>query len=67
MYILSFFYYQGYFLYRDVNNHSMTVITISPETLEQDGTVILPGMFLLVKFFFLSSSSETCMLGYLNM
>lgn len=41
-------YAQGYLLYRDVNNHSMTAIRISPETLEQDGTVILPGMFQLV-------------------
>jgi len=37
-------YAQGYLLYRDVNNHSMTAIRISPETLEQDGTVMLPGM-----------------------
>ncbi|KAL6030163.1 hypothetical protein STEG23_023694, partial [Scotinomys teguina] len=35
-------YAQGYLLYRDVNNHSMTAIRISPETLEQDGTVVLP-------------------------
>ncbi|KAM9674291.1 E3 ubiquitin-protein ligase MYCBP2 isoform 11-T12 [Dama dama] len=35
-------YAQGYLLYRDVNNHSMTAIRISPETLEQDGTVLLP-------------------------
>ncbi|KAL4690764.1 hypothetical protein H8959_013725, partial [Pygathrix nigripes] len=35
-------YAQGYLLYRDVNNHSMTAIRISPETLEQDGTVMLP-------------------------
>ncbi|MXQ93585.1 hypothetical protein E5288_WYG018908 [Bos mutus] len=33
---------RGYLLYRDVNNHSMTAIRISPETLEQDGTVLLP-------------------------
>ncbi|PNI81327.1 MYCBP2 isoform 4 [Pan troglodytes] len=33
---------KGYLLYRDVNNHSMTAIRISPETLEQDGTVMLP-------------------------
>lgn len=38
------FCYQGYLLYRDVNNHSMTAVRISPETLEQDGTVMLPGM-----------------------
>ncbi|XP_067419374.1 E3 ubiquitin-protein ligase MYCBP2 isoform X7 [Emydura macquarii macquarii] len=35
-------YAQGYLLYRDVNNHSMTAIRINPETLEQDGTVTLP-------------------------
>ncbi|XP_071287136.1 E3 ubiquitin-protein ligase MYCBP2 isoform X14 [Agelaius tricolor] len=35
-------YAQGYLLYRDVNNHSMTAIRINPETLEQDGTVALP-------------------------
>lgn len=44
--------YQGYLLYRDVNNHSMTAIRISPETLEQDGTVMLPGMFQVVIIFF---------------
>ncbi|XP_071405894.1 E3 ubiquitin-protein ligase MYCBP2 isoform X14 [Pithys albifrons albifrons] len=33
---------QGYLLYRDANNHSMTAIRINPETLEQDGTVALP-------------------------
>ncbi|EDL00496.1 pam, highwire, rpm 1, isoform CRA_a [Mus musculus] len=33
---------RGYLLYRDLNNHSMTAIRISPETLEQDGTVLLP-------------------------
>lgn len=36
--------YQGYLLYRDANSHSMTAIRINPETLEQDGTVALPGM-----------------------
>uniref|UniRef100_A0A8C2YGI1 E3 ubiquitin-protein ligase MYCBP2 n=1 Tax=Coturnix japonica TaxID=93934 RepID=A0A8C2YGI1_COTJA len=36
-------YAQGYLLYRDANNHSMTAIRINPETLEQDGTVALPG------------------------
>lgn len=36
--------YQGYLLYRDANNHSMTAVRINPETLEQDGTVALPGM-----------------------
>ncbi|XP_061486043.1 E3 ubiquitin-protein ligase MYCBP2 isoform X22 [Rhineura floridana] len=35
-------YAQGYLLYRDVNNHSMTAIRINPESLEQDGTVTLP-------------------------
>ncbi|XP_068785592.1 E3 ubiquitin-protein ligase MYCBP2 isoform X22 [Struthio camelus] len=35
-------YAQGYLLYRDVNNHSMTAIRINPETLEQDGAVALP-------------------------
>lgn len=35
-------YAQGYLLYRDVNNHSVTAIRINPETLEQDGTVTVP-------------------------
>ncbi|XP_018420885.1 PREDICTED: E3 ubiquitin-protein ligase MYCBP2 [Nanorana parkeri] len=35
-------YAQGYLLYRDVSNHSMTAIKINPETLEQDGTVTVP-------------------------
>ncbi|KAM9301160.1 E3 ubiquitin-protein ligase MYCBP2 isoform 14-T14 [Morus bassanus] len=35
-------YAQGYLLYRDANNHSMTAVRINPETLEQDGTVTLP-------------------------
>ncbi|KAM9652761.1 E3 ubiquitin-protein ligase MYCBP2 isoform 29-T29 [Morphnus guianensis] len=35
-------YAQGYLLYRDANNHSMTAVRINPETLEQDGTVALP-------------------------
>ncbi|KAM4795152.1 LOW QUALITY PROTEIN: E3 ubiquitin-protein ligase MYCBP2 [Rhinophrynus dorsalis] len=35
-------YAQGYLLYRDVSNHSMTAIRINPETLEQDGTVTVP-------------------------
>ncbi|XP_075279518.1 E3 ubiquitin-protein ligase MYCBP2 isoform X14 [Opisthocomus hoazin] len=35
-------YAQGYLLYRDAHNHSMTAIRINPETLEQDGTVALP-------------------------
>lgn len=48
--------YQGYLLYRDVNNHSMTAIRISPETLEQDGTVMLPGMLLTLSFVFFTVS-----------
>ncbi|KAG9492128.1 hypothetical protein GDO78_000574 [Eleutherodactylus coqui] len=35
-------YAQGYLLYRDVSNHSMTAVRINPETLEQDGTVTVP-------------------------
>ncbi|XP_069614194.1 E3 ubiquitin-protein ligase MYCBP2 isoform X15 [Ranitomeya imitator] len=35
-------YAQGYLLYRDVSNHSLTAIRINPETLEQDGTVTVP-------------------------
>ncbi|XP_077339216.1 E3 ubiquitin-protein ligase MYCBP2 isoform X14 [Lithobates pipiens] len=35
-------YAQGYLLYRDVNNRSVTAIRINPETLEQDGTVTVP-------------------------
>lgn len=42
IYIYSYS-YQGYLLYRDANNHSMTAVRINPETLEQDGTVALPG------------------------
>eukprot|EP00062_Callorhinchus_milii_P006572 gi/632947251/ref/XP_007888958.1/ PREDICTED: E3 ubiquitin-protein ligase MYCBP2 isoform X6 [Callorhinchus milii] len=34
---------QGSLLYRDLNNHNMTAISINPETLEQEGTVSLPG------------------------
>lgn len=41
--IFFFCSWQGYLLYRDTNNHSMTAIRINPETLEQDGTVALPG------------------------
>lgn len=34
---------QGYLLYRDTNNHSMSAIKINPETLEHEGTVTMPG------------------------
>lgn len=34
---------QGYLLYRDTSNHTMSAIKINPETLEPDGTVIMPG------------------------
>lgn len=34
---------QGYLLYRDTGNHTMSAIKINPETLEPDGTVIMPG------------------------
>ncbi|XP_060681898.1 E3 ubiquitin-protein ligase MYCBP2 isoform X7 [Hemiscyllium ocellatum] len=34
---------QGSLLYRDLNNHNMTAISINPETLEQESTVNLPG------------------------
>ncbi|XP_041438375.1 E3 ubiquitin-protein ligase MYCBP2 isoform X5 [Xenopus laevis] len=36
-------YAQGYLLYRDVSNHSLTAKRINPETLELDGTVTVPG------------------------
>lgn len=55
-----FFYHQGYLLYRDVNNHSMTAIRISPETLEQDGTVMLPGTLLTLSFVFFYSQFKRC-------
>ncbi|XP_036396030.1 E3 ubiquitin-protein ligase MYCBP2 isoform X9 [Megalops cyprinoides] len=34
---------QGCLLYRDMNSHSMTAIKINPETLEQEGTITMPG------------------------
>lgn len=34
---------QGYLLYRDTSNHTMSAIKINPETLEPDGTIIMPG------------------------
>ncbi|XP_050975818.1 E3 ubiquitin-protein ligase MYCBP2 isoform X7 [Labeo rohita] len=35
---------QGCLLYRDMNSHSMAAIKINPETLEQEGTVTMPGL-----------------------
>ncbi|KAA8587942.1 hypothetical protein FQN60_001136 [Etheostoma spectabile] len=34
---------QGYLLYRDTSNHTMSAIKINPETLEHEGTVTMPG------------------------
>ncbi|GLD48765.1 E3 ubiquitin-protein ligase MYCBP2, partial [Lates japonicus] len=34
---------QGYLLYRDTSNHSMSAVKINPETLEHEGTVAMPG------------------------
>ncbi|KAJ8253382.1 hypothetical protein GJAV_G00212310 [Gymnothorax javanicus] len=34
---------QGCLLYRDMNSHSMTAVKINPETLEQEGTISMPG------------------------
>ncbi|MEQ2246774.1 E3 ubiquitin-protein ligase mycbp2 [Ilyodon furcidens] len=34
---------QGYLLYRDTSNHSMSAIKINPETLEHEGVVTMPG------------------------
>lgn len=34
---------QGYLLYRDTSNHTMSAIKINPETLEPEGTIIMPG------------------------
>ncbi|XP_064413761.1 E3 ubiquitin-protein ligase MYCBP2 isoform X3 [Latimeria chalumnae] len=34
---------KGFLLYREVNSHSTTAIKLDPETLEQVGTVTLPG------------------------
>ncbi|XP_077071833.1 E3 ubiquitin-protein ligase MYCBP2 isoform X21 [Siphateles boraxobius] len=35
---------QGCLLYRDMNSHSMAAIKINPETLEQEGTITMPGL-----------------------
>ncbi|XP_059355583.1 E3 ubiquitin-protein ligase MYCBP2 isoform X7 [Carassius carassius] len=35
---------QGCLLYRDMNSHSMAAIKINPETLEQEGTIAMPGL-----------------------
>uniref|UniRef100_A0A673N0T5 RCR-type E3 ubiquitin transferase n=1 Tax=Sinocyclocheilus rhinocerous TaxID=307959 RepID=A0A673N0T5_9TELE len=35
---------QGCLLYQDMNSHSMAAIKINPETLEQEGTVTMPGL-----------------------
>uniref|UniRef100_A0A8B9J812 E3 ubiquitin-protein ligase MYCBP2 n=1 Tax=Astyanax mexicanus TaxID=7994 RepID=A0A8B9J812_ASTMX len=35
---------QGSLLYRDMNSHSMAAIKINPETLEQEGTITMPGL-----------------------
>ncbi|XP_046701598.1 E3 ubiquitin-protein ligase MYCBP2 isoform X8 [Silurus meridionalis] len=35
---------QGSLLYRDMNSHSMAAIKINPETLEQEGTIAMPGL-----------------------
>ncbi|KTF85427.1 hypothetical protein cypCar_00028935, partial [Cyprinus carpio] len=35
---------RGCLLYRDMNSHSMAAIKINPETLEQEGTVTMPGL-----------------------
>ncbi|XP_065149136.1 E3 ubiquitin-protein ligase MYCBP2 isoform X13 [Paramisgurnus dabryanus] len=35
---------QGCLLYRDINSHSMSAIKINPETLEQEGTITMPGL-----------------------
>lgn len=34
---------QGSLLYRDMSSHSMAAIKINPETLEQEGTITMPG------------------------
>lgn len=39
----SVFCLQGYLLYRDTSNHSMSALKINPETLEHEGTVAMPG------------------------
>ncbi|XP_066562691.1 E3 ubiquitin-protein ligase MYCBP2 isoform X4 [Amia ocellicauda] len=35
---------QGCLLYRDMNSHNMTAIKINPETLEQEGSITMPGL-----------------------
>ncbi|XP_043104390.1 E3 ubiquitin-protein ligase MYCBP2 isoform X21 [Puntigrus tetrazona] len=35
---------QGCLLYRDMNSHSMAAVKINPETLEQEGTITMPGL-----------------------
>ncbi|XP_030643001.1 E3 ubiquitin-protein ligase MYCBP2 isoform X2 [Chanos chanos] len=35
---------QGSLLYRDMNSHSKAAIKINPETLEQEGTITMPGL-----------------------
>lgn len=40
---LWWFALQGCLLYRDMNSHSMAAIKINPETLEQEGTITMPG------------------------
>ncbi|XP_035377140.1 E3 ubiquitin-protein ligase MYCBP2 isoform X8 [Electrophorus electricus] len=35
---------QGSLLYRDMNSHSMSAIKINPETLEQEGSITMPGL-----------------------
>nr|XP_009302830.1 E3 ubiquitin-protein ligase MYCBP2 isoform X9 [Danio rerio] len=35
---------QGCLLYRDMNSHNMAAIKINPETLEQEGTITVPGL-----------------------
>ncbi|XP_035248710.1 E3 ubiquitin-protein ligase MYCBP2 isoform X4 [Anguilla anguilla] len=34
---------QGCLLYRDMNSHSLSAIKINPETLEQEGSITMPG------------------------
>ncbi|XP_016086576.1 E3 ubiquitin-protein ligase MYCBP2-like [Sinocyclocheilus grahami] len=35
---------QGCLLYQDMNSHNMEAIKINPETLEQEGTITMPGL-----------------------
>ncbi|XP_028848287.1 E3 ubiquitin-protein ligase MYCBP2 isoform X13 [Denticeps clupeoides] len=37
-------YAQGCLLYRDMTSHSMSAVKINPETLEQEGTITMPGL-----------------------